>query len=48
MFQGSDIDINLSYVRSNTHVKMIYDDIHVNSLKISCYYVYGEKIGQED
>jgi hypothetical protein len=33
----SDIDIDLSYVRPNTHIKMVYDDIHKKYKNIDKY-----------
>ena len=33
----SDIDIDLSYVRPNTHIKMVYDDIHTKYKNIDEY-----------
>jgi hypothetical protein len=33
----SDIDINLSYVRPNTHIKMVYDDIQTKYKNIDEY-----------
>ena len=43
----SDIDFNLSYIKPNTHIKMIYDDILVTvNLSFFIRYRYREALFQ--